>query len=242
MLSKEYRANPRLSQSQLKNILWGAEEFKYRLNNPEPSSDSQNIGSAVHLLLLQPHLFDSHVISLDHKLDRRTKQGKEILQEYKDTSKILLDPDDVEKVHSIVNAIKENDDCADLLSKCTAFEKVFLYDYKDIHFKSQLDAIGDNFVLDLKTTIILNDDRSIRRQIWDYLYHFQAASYLLAAKKEKYYIIFARTKPPYSVFPIELSAQLLQEGLELFDRACDIYNETIIFNPEFKPHNTIRII
>lgn len=242
MLSKEYHDNPRLSQSKLKHILYGVEHFKYYLDNPKPSSDSQDLGSAVHLLLLQPHLFESNTIRLDSKLDRRTKLGKEIIQEYKDTSKILLDPEDLEKVHTIVNAIKENEDCANIINSCHAFEKSFLYRHKNIDFKAQLDGVGEDFVLDLKTTIILNDDRNIRRQIWDYLYHFQAASYLLAAKKEKYYIIFARTQPPYSVFPVELSSQLLQEGLDLFNRACDLYYETVIFNPEFKAVNKIKII
>ncbi len=242
MLSLEYKKNPRLSQSKLKNILYGVEEFKYQNENPPESTDSQNIGSVVHLLLFQPHLFDEYVVSLDLKLDKRTKQGKELLQQYEGTSKILLNPEEIDKSQSIVNAIKQNEDCAYLLSECKAYEKVYLYDYKDIGFKAQLDAVGDDFVLDLKTTVILNDDREIRSQIWKYLYHFQAASYLLAANKEKYYIIFARTKPPYSVFPIQLSEQFLQEGLELFNKACDMYNENLIFNPEFKQQNKLRII
>ncbi len=74
MLSKEYLNDPRMSQSKLKSILDGVEEFKYNLDNPPESSDAQNLGTAVHLLLLQPD--QSNVIVKKPTLDYTTRKGK----------------------------------------------------------------------------------------------------------------------------------------------------------------------
>lgn len=242
MLTKEYREYPALSQSELKWILYGAEEFRYHKENPTTSTDAQNIGSAVHLLLLQPELFFHHVIPLDKKLDKRTKESKELIEQ--NEGKILLNPDDFEKVTSIVDSIKENEDCRALLAMCEEFETVRYYSHKGLDFKAQLDAIGDNFILDLKTTTTLNNDRLIRNTIFNYGYHFQAASYLIAAQKpiDNYFIIFVRTEPPYAVFPVRLSKELLDIGRSEFDRACDLYIDCLVNNPEFKSNNKIKEI
>lgn len=221
MLSEEYRNSSRLSQSQLKHILYGTQEFEYNLNNHTPSTDAQNLGSAVHLLLLQPHLSDE--ILKMQKPKARTKTGEVLKGE----------------AQLIVDSIKANPDCAALLALCTAFEKIYLYDHKGIKFKCQLDAVAPNFILDLKTTSTFPDEKSIRSQVYSNLYHFQAASYLLGGRMwgSPYFIIFVRTKPPYTVFPVQLSEGMIQEGLELFEKACDLYH-----NRHENLHNKIKVI
>ena len=74
MLSQEYINNPRMSQSKLKHILDGVEEFKYALDNPREPSDEMNLGSAVHLLLLEPHNYDK-IIKME-KYSGSTREGK----------------------------------------------------------------------------------------------------------------------------------------------------------------------
>lgn len=221
MLSEEYRNNPRLSQSKLKHILYGTQEFEYNLTHQTPSTDPQNLGTAVHLLLLQPHLSDE--ILKMQKPKARTKTGEAL----KGGAQLIVD------------SIKSNPDCQSLLDQCTAFEKIYLYEHKDIKFKCQLDAVSPNFILDLKTTSTFPDEKSIRSQIYANLYHFQAASYLLGANMfdKDYYIIFVRTKPPYTVFPVQLSPLIIQQGFELFEKACDLYHHR-----HENLHNKIKVI
>lgn len=240
MLSHEYKTNPRLSQSKLKHILNGVDEFLYQQANPTPSSDSQNLGSAVHLLLLEPHLSDKYIVKLEKKVDRRTKEGRAILEQYDGTETIILSPDEYIAAEEIVKSIKNNTDCNRLLNSCEAFEDVKLYSHKGIDFKAQLDGVGSDFILDLKTTIMLNNEYEIKRTVYKYMYHFQAASYLIGESYKKYYIIFARTKPPYSVFPVQLSSEVLGQGFELFDRACNLYN--IAQENNFSTENRIKLI
>lgn len=290
MLSEEYLNNPRMSQSKLKRILDGVEEFKYYSDNPPPASDSQNLGQAVHLLLLQPHL-SNFVVKLE-PFNGNTRQGKifnflregksldffsvteakvkkqekdlfyEVSQEeydfalaqaykYKNVflnpkDYIILELDEFDKANRIVEAVLKNEDSVQLLKNCINTEKIYLYEYKGIEFKCQLDGIGSNYILDLKTTRIPNNDWTIIREIRNNRYHFQSASYMRAKNAnfttEPYYILWVRTEAPYAVFPIQLGYELLEEGLREFDKACDLYNYCLINNPNFIPNNRLRII
>lgn len=74
MLSKEYPTDPRMNQSKLKIILDGVEEFKYAMDNPKKPSESQNLGSAVHVLILEPHRAD--IIATVPKFDGNSREGK----------------------------------------------------------------------------------------------------------------------------------------------------------------------
>lgn len=273
MLSQEYFNNPRMSQSKLKWILYGAEEFYYHMHNPSPSSDAQDLGSAVHLLLLQPHLSDM-LLCLD-KPAGNTRLGKAFkqlaannvddifLSTYKEEidnlhqkygqyfekpeQYLVLGREEYDKAHRIAESVRKNIDSRDLLARCTEFETLKLYSHKDIDFKAQLDGSGENFILDLKTTRTLNDDRLIKSQIYSYHYHFQAASYLLSEGhniySKDYYIIFVRTEPPYAVFPVMLSLDTLMDGMNLFERACDLYKESACNeNGSFTVNNRIKTI
>lgn len=63
-----------MRQSQLKWILDGVDVFKYKMDNPEPTTDSMNLGTAVHLLILQPHL-EHKLIKLPN-INGSTRKGK----------------------------------------------------------------------------------------------------------------------------------------------------------------------
>ena len=245
MLSSEYFNDPRMSQSKLKKILDGVEEFKYNLENPPETTDPMRLGTAVHLLTLQPEL--SIKIAGIEKIDRRTKEGKEsflaqqeMIAKYPDN--IFLCMEDFKKAHDMAASVRLNSDALQILNCCESFEKIHFFNYLDIDFKCQADGVGSEFIVDLKTTRCENNEFKIRQEIWNQKYHFQAACYLEAFKKTDYYIIFVRNEPPYSVFPIKLSAEMLEQGKSLFDEACELYKDCLKNNPEFKSNNRLRII
>lgn len=75
MLSKQYLADPSMSQSKLKKIFDGVDEFKFHLDNPiTEQTDAMRLGSAVHLLLLEPHKRNEIVVL--PKLNGATREGK----------------------------------------------------------------------------------------------------------------------------------------------------------------------
>jgi hypothetical protein len=287
-LSKEYLENPAMSQSKLKVILEGIEEFKYNLDQPTVSSDEQNLGTAVHTLVLEPHKADT-IVALP-KYAANTRKGKilNLLREGKDmtffnatNSKVkkqgddfyeideneelefliemhqkyalifkhpekylFLSESDYEKAHAMARSVRSNSYCSNLLQKCTAFEHSHYFTYKGIDFKAQLDGEGIDgvpFILDLKTTNLPNNKFILRNEIRSRGYHFQAATYMKTNPEAMLYIIiFVRNKPPYSVFPKLMPADLLEEGQERLDKACDIYLDCLMNNPEFIADNELE--
>jgi hypothetical protein len=155
---------------------------------------------------------------------------------------IVLNANDYVKCHEMSESFRRNEDAMSILSRCCEFEKEIYYTHNGIDFKAQLDGVGLDFVFDLKTTTAQNNDRDLANTIRNYLYHFQAYSYLQAAQVDKYYIGFIRSDAPYAVMPVQLSSDFLMEGQALFNEACDRYNNCLVFNPEFKEENKLRTI
>lgn len=297
MLSKEYLADKRMSQSKLKVILDGVDEFKYNLDNPKKPTDSQILGSAVHVLILEPHRAD--IVQKVPKFSGTTREGKifKLLMEGKSPdffpvtakpakkqekdsfyevdaqekdfifkmgehygriftnpqSYLILDETEYEQAHRMAEAAFKNDDTRYILNCSKHFEKTHYFSYMDIDFKCQLDTEGHMFIGDLKTTTVKNDDWAIRNEIRKYRYHFQAAAYAKRFGDKKfivagpnpelqYFILFVRSEAPYAVFPVQLSQELFDEGLEQFDNACDIYNDCLKNNPNFIANNRLRVI
>lgn len=290
MLSKEYLADKRMSQSRLKTILDGVEEFKHKLDNPPTPSDSQNLGSAVHVLILEPHRCD--VIQKVPKFDSKTREGKifnfllegkgpdyfplatkktkkqekdvfyEVDEEERDfvfkmgahyghiftspQNYLILDETEYEQAHRMAEAAFKNEDTRFILSASKHFEKTHYFTYKGIEFKCQLDTQGYMFFADLKTTVVNNDDWSIKNTIRKYRYHFQIAAYSQVFGEDWHkvcrYILFVRSEAPYAVFPVQLGQDLFDEGMQQFDQACDIYNDCLINNPNFIANNRLRVI
>jgi hypothetical protein len=244
MLSESYLKNPRMSQSKLKKILDGVEEFKWHLDNLPEETDAMKLGSAVHLLLLQPDKCEDMVIT--PKFDGRTKEGKisrqKFEEQYPPRKYFLISEDLYKKAHAMVEAIRQNSDALQIVNSCEEFEKEYYFDYKKIPFKAQVDGVGQKFVLDVKTTRCENKEWQIKNEILNRGYHFQAAAYLEATGKDNFYIIFVRNEPPYAVFPVKLSQETIDNGRFLLDAACETYKECLRTNPEFKPNNRLKII
>lgn len=264
MLSESYLENPRMSQSKLKKILDGVEEFKWHLDNPPEETDAMKLGSAVHLLLLQPE--KSKLVVPMPKFDGRTKKGKIIksfiegenifsvdAEEEELLRELVLDfpnrleciwlaPDQYRKAHAMVESIRQNSDAMQIVNCCYEFETERFFNYNDIDFKAQLDGVGSKFVLDVKSTRIENKEYQIKNEILNRKYHFQAALYLQATGWNNYFIIFVRNEPPYAVFPVKLSQEILDSGRYLLDEACEIYKDCLKNNPTFQPNNRLRII
>ena len=73
LTNEAYRAMDGLSASDIKALL--ANPYKFKRGIKRPASTAQNIGSAVHSLILEPENFERDFIIAD--FDRRTKSGKE---------------------------------------------------------------------------------------------------------------------------------------------------------------------
>lgn len=195
MNSKDYFASKGISASFLKACSFSAHAGYKFLHEPSFQSDAMAFGSAVHTLILEPHLFDSQY-AISEKFDRRTKAGKEAATAFEEANKgkMILDQDDLFKL----SKIKEN--CLAIPAVKSALEtfekeKSLQWVSGDVPFKARLDLVDakNGVVIDLKTTRDASE-RGFLRQLLELRYDIQLLHYLNSVKGSAAYAIAVETE------------------------------------------------
>jgi len=183
----EYHKNTeKISKSGLDLIHKSPLHYWERYLNPaaqERKTPALILGSAVHCAVLEPGEFGKRY-AIAPEVDRRTKEGKEIMANFEASIEGLevISKADSVICERIMEAINKHDEASLLMSKITEVEKVI--EVEDM--KCRPDAIIEplNLIIDLKTT----DDASQRtfgRSALKYRYDVQAAFYIDLYEKFK---------------------------------------------------------
>jgi len=205
------------------------------------------LGSAVHCAVLEPYEFGKRY-AIAPEVDRRTKEGKEIMANFEASIEGLevISKADSVICERIMEAINRHEEAALLLSKITAVEKII--EVQDM--KCKPDGICEplHLLIDLKTT----EDASpiaFGRSALKYRYDVQAAFYsdiyeaVYGHRPEGFIFIAVEKTPPYAVAvyviedgDIEVGRQKYKADLETW-RECRQSNE---WNG-FKGLNTLKL-
>lgn len=137
-------------------------------------------GNLVHTLIFEKETFINKYYVLPKNLDLRTKEDKKKLEEINgnNTNKILIKEEDFIKASSMVDEIWKNKYCKAILKDGIYEEEIYWGD--EIPFKSKLDCISKNMIVDYKTSSSGVRIDSFRRTIRKYGMHRQAAFYSMA--------------------------------------------------------------
>lgn len=213
----DYFAAEGIHYSSLKNMLISPKHYKYCLENPEPSSPSQIWGRAVHAATLDKEEFARSFYLYPDKLDRRTKEGKEVVAAAGEREIVGLDVSDA--AIAIQEAVPD-------LAVCIKESAIF-FDMYDLSFKAKIDAYNpnDSTIYDLKTTTDVTPN-SFTRAIYNYGYYLQAALYWKAVAAtgndvQSYRIIAVENKPPFDVAVYEIDQEYLAYGGKTLDTLAD---------------------
>lgn len=110
MSNEKYHSLPAVSSSQLKEALRSPAHYfaKYVAEDREPTEPTANmqLGSAVHVLFLEPAVFEREVV-VTPELDRRTKAGKEEWAAFNQSAagKIILTPEQMKDAEAMANSL-----------------------------------------------------------------------------------------------------------------------------------------
>ena len=183
--NKDYHLSGAVSKSLLDQIHLSPWHYEMaRQGVIEKHTNALDMGSAVHLAVLQPHLFDRQVVC--GPPDRRGKKWTEVLEA--NAGKIVLIEEDYNEVFSIRQSVADHPIAQTILEKSDKVEySYFWHDpITQIACKCRPDltiwpgVIGEGGILvDLK--VIAANNGSLERfqhYIEDYSYDMQAAFYL----------------------------------------------------------------
>jgi exodeoxyribonuclease VIII len=226
----EYRAVDAANYSLLRALLVNPARAKYELDHPPAPSPAMQFGSAYHMHMLQPDLFDGAYLVKPEGLDGRTKAGKAWKAEHADDPRVLLSAHDARQLADMRGALLAHPGAAALLAEAAMVEAPLVWQDPQtlVWCKAKVDLVTPSAVVDLKTT----DDASseqFAKSVATYGYHLQAAHYqngvcLVTGDASRDYIIIAQEKrPPYSVAVYILDDEALAQGQERLQLAIENY-------------------
>lgn len=243
-----------LSNSSLSVLKRSPQEFYERFisgNQKGEETDAMRLGSAVHMLALEPEKFDSEYVVLDGPINPRTqaaygrdtKAFSEWLETAKadETRKIIIRQDFDQSI-AIAQAFHGHEIIEGLMSvEGKEFEKTLLltYQYDDgssEQVKCKPDCIipAEAIIIDLKTS---SDPRPEEFQ-WSalrYGYYRQAAIYLDACevfygKDFRFLFGVVNSKAPHECGVFELTLADIQRGREEYHELIEEYSRRKLSN------------
>lgn len=218
--SKEYHSKKEfLSSHDIKDYLncegnslkWSVQ----RSLEKEPSS-AMEFGTLFHTLVLSPENFNKEYMVTD-KDDLRSCKAEIKLCEEKGLA-LVKNKNYVQAV-AMRDAAMSNKLAKDLILN-SKHEDCYFFNLKDrlSVFKAMPDMVGENFVADLKTSDC-GGVKAFSYDIESYGYDIQAAFYLLATGKNKFFFIVCEKSKPYSCVVYELDQMWIELGMEKIRKA-----------------------
>ena len=255
----DYHTGAGLSAIGLCELMRSPLHYITSLKTPHKETPALKLGTATHCAILEPKRFANDYIKAGN-LDRRTKEGKAAWLEIEQTGKIVLTPDEYNKVTSMVSAIQNHEVASKLLSNGLAEHSVFwnenIYSLDtdiSILCKSRPDyikSLSDGYIIiDLKTAQDAETKEFQRKAYFKYFYHIQAGHYLNGFEKltgEKvlaYIYVVIENEPPYAINVFRASQDFLNAGRskarELYElyASCKKTNNWPCYSSEIKDLN-----
>lgn len=242
----EYHAMEGVSSSHLKPlVLKSAKHYQSWLTEEPKDSNEMTIGSAIHCLVLEPHLFDKQYVVCLEAEDKRSKEYKKAVEE--NPGKIILTGSQYETITnaatSIAKHLAENPDFQALLDNEAIREKAFFWTDPDtgVLCKVKPDILTKwGVIVDIKSTRDASFD-SFQKSIVDFGYFISAPFYLDGIKQaieqsgdpvlkqiklpSSFLLIAVETSAPYDVVVYYLDQNTIEIGRSLYKKALKTYAE-----------------
>ncbi len=232
-----------MSASSAVRILEDIELWKYEKENPKPDTKATAFGSALHCLLLEPEKFDDNFIiatgaPINPRYGTPFKRGSKSYDEWFETVKLqagkkkLIFPEEYQELLIMQKEYKHLVD--DLVNiKGYKLNRERPIEWIDEETKQPCTGFIDTeiagIILDLKTTADMSEDTLYKK--CQKSYFIQAAVYADALRQIDdcqhpiVFLVFLRSKAPYTMKIVEVEKETLELGLKEFRKAIRIYQD-----------------
>ena len=225
---EEYFAADALSNSYLWKLIT---KTPAHAQVPTAKTDAMDLGSAVHVAVLQPDLASDLIIQ--GPADRRGKKWKEALEKAEKESKILLVERDYTVAMTMRDKVWNSPTFTEILTgKDAKYEQAAFWMYKEQLCKCKLDCIKQDLLIDLKTSVDASP-AGFAQAVAKYGYHQQAASYLYGYNQasgkdiQTFLFLVIEKSPPYAPAIYELDTASLREGWASYNAALERHVECV---------------
>lgn len=209
LTDEEYFASPRISCSDLKELLAAPAKFRFAKDNPSVRRETPDMrfGKLFHQAVLEPAEFAQKTALWDAANgSTRTKAYAEFYDKMSQQGKKVLDRDEAYQIDAMITSIRKHKFVADALDHSKSLkEQTLFWTNKefDVDCRAKIDLINPEMklILDIKTTSDASPD-GFGKSVVNYKYDLQALWYLMGAKEyfnESFQFIFLAVEknPPY---------------------------------------------
>ena len=182
LTNEQYHKSPGISSSGLvKFIQYSPAHYKAYLTEPREQTDAMALGSAIHMAILEPNLFESTYVCKPQDMSFATKEGKE--WKSKNAGKSILAFDKFETCLRIRDKFNKSPILKAYVSGGEAESSWFWEDPQTgLVCKCRPDYLIGNTILDIKTTEDCRPNH-FQYQIRKYRYDVQSAFYVRGMEK-----------------------------------------------------------
>ena len=189
-----------LSVSALKQFAKSPNHYLAYVARKFKPTPAMAFGSALHTMVLEPHLFDERY-AVQPDLDKRTKAGKESYATFASSigNREVLTGAQMYQLNQTHQAVLSNEDATSLLVNCK-YEQVIESPIGGVPFKGIVDALNkkSGYAIDVKTCRDASPDQ-FQRDAYNLGYHLQAAAYCLLTGVDRFYWLCVESDDPHNV-------------------------------------------
>lgn len=252
-----YRAAPGVSQSLLKEFKYSPAHAKAAMEGGNETTKAQELGTAVHTLVLEPELFPKkYCLAPDIKRNSNAGKAEYALWEEANAGKTPLNVSDIATCTGIADGVAKSA-VAEMLRHSLKELAFFWTDAETgVFCKGRLDAYTAGTILDLKTTSGNATSEDFGRAVANFGYHIQAAFYLdgltaaAAASPElasafqvnRFLFVVAEKAAPYGVSVMELPPEDIELGRAKYRQYLAEYSVCVAENQWPSYSNAIQTV
>ncbi len=226
-----YHESSAISRSALMHFKKSPYHFWHEYRNPEwepkEPTEAMVFGEMVHILTLEPHLFDDFFIPKPD-ISRQSKAGKLAYSEFLVAAgtRSIVKPEDIEKAQQMALACRNNDLVASIMEDAS-FEQSIFFTHKStgIQVKCRPDIWNGTLVGDLKTTADASF-RAFQSSAFKYGYFLQAGMIhqgleSLGLSLEKFVFIAPEKEKPHAIGLFDLDSEAIDYGVNMFNQLME---------------------
>ena len=216
LTNKEYNEAEGIRITDIRRIL--ENPYCYAQGVQSESTKAFDLGSLTHALLLEPE-----IVSKDFETYEGGLGVTKRIAEIESRGKIAIAEKDFERASKAVEALK-NSEAYNLFAGCENEISCF-NEFLGFTLKCKIDALGNDYILDFKTTSLRNgaSPDNFIKHCANFGYYIQAAHYMLITGIKKFLFVVLELEPPYMVGLYCLDNPSLDFGLDEVKRALEIY-------------------
>lgn len=217
-----------ISASDIKTFLKSPRSYyyeKFEKKNKESTARHFVIGSAMHEIILEPHLFKTNYL-VAPKVDLRTKEGKEQKAKFeqKAEGKVVLFDDEMEMIKQIAENAMQNHTLVEMMKD--SYREVSCYTFDEqtglkVRLRPDIMVKTKSTIGDLKSCLD-SSMRKFKSDIYSFGYSISAAYYCDFIGRENYIFIACSKTAPYEVALYALSDDMFQYGREQYRMGLDL--------------------